>query len=484
MDTPTHSLPLPQLQQNGKKLSSLDSLPSSNPKCSSSHSHPHLSHHSHNNNPKNCLDVGPSHQNTSAQGNTHNHNYINRMRRSFSNARPLGSGLSLREQQQIRNQQAFMNSINNSTDNSLSLSITPPKFMTTYLPVDSQDQARLYNTNGYSTQQQSLQNGGNNSLPLPSTHTPRRASFSLSTGSLNFNSSTSPSMGSPSSPSYSTIAVARARAAATAAAAEAGEGGGQGVDAVGDQLGIIGSGVFPGASGVVGGQQDPFSSPPSSSRSQDLSFNSRQSHPPLSDSLTSSSESSLLSDASVSSAGSGSGSGPPSSSSSSTSVSVAATQSHLQNNADAEREISMILDNFLYLGGDLVEEEQVLELERLGIKRVLNMAINCDDLLWIERTGKDNGSYLKVGLLDHVDQDLKAASSTSPVYVHCQAGKSRSVATVIGYLIQEHKWPFKKAYDHVVERRRIMSPNIGFVSQLVMLEERVLGPNKAGGLAD
>jgi protein-tyrosine phosphatase len=72
-------------------------------------------------------------------------------------------------------------------------------------------------------------------------------------------------------------------------------------------------------------------------------------------------------------------------------------------------------------------------------------------------------------------------SSKEPVYVHCQAGKSRSVATVIGYLILAHQWPLKKAYDLVVERRRIMSPNIGFVSQLIMLESRVLGPN-AGGL--
>ncbi|KAF9346680.1 hypothetical protein BGX26_001801 [Mortierella sp. AD094] len=307
-------------------------------------------------------------------------------------------------------------------------------------------------------------------------------------------------MASPSSPSYSTIAVARARAAAAAAAAaaEAGEGGGQGVTAVGDESGIVGSGVFPGASevGAIGRQQDPFSSPPSSSssssnaptsssKSQDPYFNSKQPHPPLSESLTSS-ESSLLSNTST---GSGSGSGPPSSSSSS--AAATAAQSHLQDNANAEREISMILDDFLYLGGDLVEEEQILELERLGIKRVLNMAVNCDDLLWIERAGEDNRSYLKVGLLDHVDQDLKAGldkaikfigSSTTPVYVHCQAGKSRSVATVIGYLIQEHKWPLKKAYDHVVERRRIMSPNIGFVSQLIMLEERILGPDKAGGL--
>ncbi|KAF9112317.1 hypothetical protein BGX27_003636 [Mortierella sp. AM989] len=279
-------------------------------------------------------------------------------------------------------------------------------------------------------------------------------------------------MSSPSSPSYSTIAVARARAAAAAAA------GGQGVTAGGDESGIIESGVFPGALG-----QNPFSSPsssaPSSSTSQDLYSNSRQPHPhaPLSKSLTSSA-SSLLSDASVSSTGSGS-------------VSSSTIQTHLQANAKAEREISMILDNFLYLGGDLVDEEQILEVERLGIKRVLNMAANCDDLLWVQRAGENNGSYLKVGLLDHVDQDLKVgldkavkfiASSTTPVYVHCQAGKSRSVATVIGYLIQEHKWPLKKAYDHVVERRRIVSPNIGFVSQLIMLEERVLGRDQAGGL--
>ncbi|KAF9428789.1 hypothetical protein BGZ94_001060 [Podila epigama] len=162
---------------------------------------------------------------------------------------------------------------------------------------------------------------------------------------------------------------------------------------------------------------------------------------------------------------------------------------HLQENAMAERQVSEILPNFLYLGGELVEESQLEELESLGIGRVLNMAENCDDALVLDRWGGQG--YLKVGLRDHVDQDLRdgldraiqfISSSDIPIYVHCQAGKSRSVATVIGYLIQEHRWPLKKAYDHVVERRRCMSPNIGFVSQLIMLEERVLGRENAGGL--
>ncbi|KAF9975209.1 hypothetical protein BGZ73_001238 [Actinomortierella ambigua] len=166
-----------------------------------------------------------------------------------------------------------------------------------------------------------------------------------------------------------------------------------------------------------------------------------------------------------------------------------AARTHLEENMLAEREVSMILPNFLYLGGELVEESQMDELEHLGIRRVLNMAENCDDELVLQRWG--NKCYLKVGLRDHVDQDLGEslqeairfiASSKTPIYVHCQAGKSRSVATVIGYLIQECHWPLKRAYDHVVERRRCMSPNIGFVSQLMQLERRVLGKEKTGGL--
>ncbi|CAO3574930.1 unnamed protein product [Mortierella alpina] len=301
----------------------------------------------------------------------------------------------------------------------------------------------------------------------------RRASFNLSTGTLNLSAKAPPSLASPSSPSYSTLAVARARAAAAQ---------GQGVK---DEV-ISESGVFPGGLASI-----PFPPPSTSSSSStspyDLPIGSsiaqrRPSH--VDPSSLASSSSSLRSNGSSSSpTGSASGFGSASGSSSGASL------THLQDNAKAEREVSMILQDFLYLGGELIDEEQIVELKNLGVKRVLNMAVNCDDELWIQRFGNDG--YLKVGLRDHVDQDLTdgldeaikfIAASKEPIYVHCQAGKSRSVATVIGYLIQEHQWPLKRAYDHVVECRRCMSPNIGFVSQLVLLEERVLGPERAGGL--
>ncbi|GJJ69501.1 hypothetical protein EMPS_01847 [Entomortierella parvispora] len=391
-------------------------------------------------------------------------------------------GLSAQERQAAASAPApapAANNTNGTSQGSLSLSITPPSRLppSSSSSLPDRPASPPKGTNG----------GSQDSLgPPPSLNLGlRRASLSLSAGSLNFPPGSSSSMASPSSPSYSTIAVARARAAAAAA-----EGAGGGLGGIGEEgepgggaqgafgspaSGVIDSGVFSGQNPFLGSLHD--RSPPPSSSSSVSSFRPRSvPQPPPPPRSVNSSSSSLNSNASG------------------TSIhSQSEPSNHLQDNFKAEREVSMILPDFLYLGGELVEEDQILELERLGIQRVLNMAENCNDELWIQRSESSGSSerYLKVGLRDHVDQDLKdgldkaikfIAASKTPVYVHCQAGKSRSVATVIGYLIQEHRWPLKKAYDHVVERRRCMSPNIGFVSQLIMLEERVLGADQAGGL--
>jgi len=41
--------------------------------------------------------------------------------------------------------------------------------------------------------------------------------------------------------------------------------------------------------------------------------------------------------------------------------------------------VSTILPNFLYLGPDLTAPEHVEELQGLGVKRILNIAAECDD---------------------------------------------------------------------------------------------------------
>lgn len=57
---------------------------------------------------------------------------------------------------------------------------------------------------------------------------------------------------------------------------------------------------------------------------------------------------------------------------------------------------------------------------------------------------------------------------SAPTYVHCRAGKSRSVTVVLAYLIHSHRWALNKAYAYVLERRKGISPNIGFMSELLV----------------
>ena len=71
---------------------------------------------------------------------------------------------------------------------------------------------------------------------------------------------------------------------------------------------------------------------------------------------------------------------------------------------------------------------------------------------------------------------------SAPTYVHCKAGKSRSVTVVLGYLIHANAWTLKTSYAYVAERRKGISPNIGFVAELMQFEEGELGTKGTSGI--
>ena len=175
-----------------------------------------------------------------------------------------------------------------------------------------------------------------------------------------------------------------------------------------------------------------------------------------------------------------------------------------------EFSISAILPNFLFLGPELTTQEHLEEIQDLGIKRILNMAAECDDdkgfhlreiferyvkIPWRDTVEEENiakgvrdvceilGIFLHFLLylestLKHVTDDARLHSA--PTYVHCRAGKSRSVTAVMAYLIHANHWTLSQAYAFVVERRKGISPNIGFVSELMTFEEEELGGKSNG----
>ncbi|KAK3833120.1 MAG: protein-tyrosine phosphatase-like protein [Linnemannia elongata] len=160
-------------------------------------------------------------------------------------------------------------------------------------------------------------------------------------------------------------------------------------------------------------------------------------------------------------------------------------------NQDNEQEISCILPGFLYLGPEIVTNDQVEELDRLGVKRILNMATECEDVLVAHRPGME---YHKIGVYDNIEADVSAGllqavdiigklfSQDTAIYVHCKAGKSRSVTATIAYLISHLQWPLNKAYKHVLTNRPCMCPNLGFVAELIEMEKHILGDDHARGL--
>jgi len=57
------------------------------------------------------------------------------------------------------------------------------------------------------------------------------------------------------------------------------------------------------------------------------------------------------------------------------------------------------------------------------------------------------------------------------VLVHCRAGVSRSATIVVAYVMKSKGWTLKESLSFVKKQRAIISPNHGFLSQLVLYEK-------------
>ncbi|WAQ91961.1 hypothetical protein PtA15_15A354 [Puccinia triticina] len=173
-------------------------------------------------------------------------------------------------------------------------------------------------------------------------------------------------------------------------------------------------------------------------------------------------------------------------------------------NPEIHFKVSTIIPSFLYLGPEPSKETDFAELDRLGIQRILNTALECVDEEELIRTRYPFiRKYFQIPLRDFVEETgvqkgidqanrvlNDAFLHSAPTYVRCKAGKSRSVTIVLAYLIHRYRWSLKKVYAHVSERRAGICPNIGFLAELMSFEQRelmpkthsVLGPHRANSI--
>lgn len=134
----------------------------------------------------------------------------------------------------------------------------------------------------------------------------------------------------------------------------------------------------------------------------------------------------------------------------------------------------------LYLG-DISVAINPVELTHLGITDMITIEIKPlpQDVLapCIER-------YLFINVMDHPKQDILShfnASNTfienalknpsNKVFVHCVAGISRSASLVIAYIMKTRSMTYGEAHDMVLQRRKVIDPNEGFVRQLTLYHQ-------------
>ncbi|NWU49169.1 DUS5 phosphatase, partial [Dromas ardeola] len=60
------------------------------------------------------------------------------------------------------------------------------------------------------------------------------------------------------------------------------------------------------------------------------------------------------------------------------------------------------------------------------------------------------------------------------ILVHCEAGISRSPTICMAYLMKTNKLRLDEAFDYIKQRRSLISPNFGFMGQLLQYESEIL----------
>eukprot|EP00753_Platysulcus_tardus_P000879 PLAT10766.1.p1 GENE.PLAT10766.1~~PLAT10766.1.p1 ORF type:complete len:287 (+),score=87.65 PLAT10766.1:572-1432(+) len=137
---------------------------------------------------------------------------------------------------------------------------------------------------------------------------------------------------------------------------------------------------------------------------------------------------------------------------------------------------------WLFLGGERNANNLKELTVRTGCAYVLNAAAESINYF------PERFTYLNASLWDDEGQSLAEQLPESldflrmvrdggkgNVLVHCVQGISRSATIVIAFLMQDMKWPLRRAWAHVKSIRSIIRPNRGFMRQLQELDSSLFG---------
>ncbi|XP_017282148.1 dual specificity protein phosphatase 1 [Kryptolebias marmoratus] len=134
---------------------------------------------------------------------------------------------------------------------------------------------------------------------------------------------------------------------------------------------------------------------------------------------------------------------------------------------------------FLYLGSAYHASRKDM-LDMLGITALINVSANCPNhfegsFLYKSIPVEDNHKADISSWFNEANEFIDSVRNKGGrVFVHCQAGISRSATICLAYLMRTNRVKLDEAFEFVKQRRSIISPNFSFMGQLLQFESQVL----------
>ncbi|CAF1152773.1 unnamed protein product [Rotaria magnacalcarata] len=145
-------------------------------------------------------------------------------------------------------------------------------------------------------------------------------------------------------------------------------------------------------------------------------------------------------------------------------------------NANSHRELSEILDLWLYQG-NWEEANDLVLLDRLAISHIVNVTsytINDSSRRILHISSREGRSADLLESFNTTNSFLdKCREQGQRTLVHCNRGVSRSSTIVLAYLMYHKNWPLLQAYEYLLIKRPQALPNPVLFLQLIRYEARL-----------
>ncbi|UJR11649.1 hypothetical protein I4U23_015830 [Adineta vaga] len=119
------------------------------------------------------------------------------------------------------------------------------------------------------------------------------------------------------------------------------------------------------------------------------------------------------------------------------------------------------------------------ELLKIGIKYIVNLTdspnIYPDSFIYLQCPVKDSSSEDILPLFEQIFSFIDQATPNSACLIHCHMGVSRSPCFVLAYLMHKKERNLRESYELLVQARKHISPNSGFLQQLMAFEDSLFG---------